>query len=332
MDFLEKIVESVLANPAPVIAVALAAFIGVVAGSVVSGLWRLVFRTIPRGIRYKIWPFCFGLYMKAQIKYRRWRAKRLMATRLLQTVISMYRPTHANYLSMNPSSAGRGSYGAYTPETPSWLNNHYAATALEALFREGKIVKAKVYGRTGWPPEVLAYRFSVRRTSEPVSSEAEALETEDMCRIYQGHGMCPMELRYEYEGYSETLSARQTDHRTRVSLKDSARPCGRCWETETRENDMRVLVTNITRYDLASSATSEITGENREFQNAVFEVCLRSGVATEAPAVRRIVERGIEIRQEQLQCTCDGMAGEWTEQVTTDFRDAVRAYIQEGLG
>lgn len=332
MEFLDNILASVLKDPAALIAVALAAFIGALAAAICTGLWRFFFQTVPRVIRYKFWPFLFRLYMKAQIKYRRRRAKRLMATRLRQTPISVHPQTHALYLSMDPSRAGRGSYAADTPETPSWLNDHYVATALEALFREGEIVKANVHGATFWPPEVVDYRFSVRRTSEPVSSEADALETESMCQICLRYGMCSIDARYEYESYSETLSARQTDHLTHVSLKDSAPPCGRCWETETRETDMWVLVTNITRYDLAPSATHEITGENREFQDAVIEVCLRSGVATEAPTVRRIVERGIGIRQEQLQCTCDGMAGEWTEQMTTDFRDAIRAYVQEELG
>ena len=118
MEFLDQIVTSIQNDPAPVIAVALAALIGVVGGSIMLGLWRLFFRTIPHAIRYKSWPFCCGLFIKAQIEYRRWRAKQVMAAYLSGVTLSVPLERYEHVLRGNPLTSAASELEAIRPPKP----------------------------------------------------------------------------------------------------------------------------------------------------------------------------------------------------------------------
>ena len=88
-----------------------------------------------------------------------------------------------------------------------------------------------------------------------------------------------------------------------------------------------MLVDDITKYDLASEVTIEVTGSNREFQEAITEVCIESDCATDAATVKEIVTEAITIRRSQLSSVPVEHQAEWTEQLTTDFKSSLSAHI-----
>ena len=331
MGLLEKIVASVLNDPAPVIAVALAAFIGVVGASIWSGLWRLVVRTIPRGIRYKCWPFFFGLYIKSQIKYRSWKAKRVMETHLQPMNVRIERQAFETCLAEGPRNSTARRLEGIRPPEPKWLNDYYMANALEILSRDCKIVKAREYQSSGWPPDIVNYRFWLRRTDRTPGDEAREYETDGKCRAYQRFHECPVGQRFEAKRCVETVAVHRTRDAVYLVLKDQAPPCAWCWETVSRNEDIRWLVLSITDREFAKLATKRITGEDQEFQEVVIMACSENKVASDVQSIKDIVARGIEIRREQLESVGLGASTEWTEQQTAEFSDALDAYIQDGL-
>ena len=53
------------------------------------------------------------------------------------------------------------------------------------------------------------------------------------------------------------------------------------------EQSVRQLVDSITDYDFVHTATAEITGENREFQEAVIAVCLERQCEADVPTIKK---------------------------------------------
>ena len=331
MEFLDQIVTSIQNDPAPVIAVALAALIGVVGGSIMLGLWRLFFRTIPHAIRYKSWPFCCGLFIKAQIEYRRWRAKQVMAAYLSGVTLSVPLERYEHVLRGNPLTSAASELEAIRPPQPRWLNDYYVATALENLSRDRKIVKARQYHASVWPPKTVNYRFRLPTTDRTPAEEAHEFETDGKCKAYQSFNECPVGQRFDVQVIRETVSIREKQTRASFPLKDSAPPCERCWEKAARAQAIEPLVDSITGHDLSDDATIEITGENQEFQKAAIAVCCEGQWEPGIPIIKDIVARAIEIRREQLDSLGLGESTEWTEQLTADFSNALSAYIRDEL-
>ena len=165
-----------------------------------------------------------------------------------------------------------------------------------------------------------------------MKEQAEELEVESRCRVEQFQEWrhlsgCSEESRYDTTRYAETTAPGTTCFHTRVTPKPSAPPCSRCWERKSRERTINILVDDITKYGLASAATIEVTGSNREFQEAIMEVCIESDCATDAATVREIVTEAITIRRSQLSSVLVDHEAEWTEQLTTDFKSNLSAHI-----
>ena len=113
--------------------------------------------------------------------------------------------------------------------------------------------------------------------------------------------------------------------------QETAVPYERCWEVKTRERAIRLLVKNVIDYDLAESATVQITGDNRGFEEAVVRVCMENRREPELQNIKRIAAQAIEIRRAQLDSIGLGASTEWTEQQTVEFTDALSAFIEDDL-
>ena len=329
MEFLDQIITSIQKDPAPVVAVALAALIGTVAGSVILGLWGFFFRTIPKAIRVKCLPFCYGLFIKAQIRYRRWRSKQIMAAHLAGKPLTIPAQIYESCLAGNPLATDDSGLEAMKPPEPAWLNDYYLATALDTLSRESKIVRVREYHDSHWPPQIVNYQFWPSRADWMTAEEAREFERNGKCRAYQFSNVCPVGDRFNVRIIRETVSIRDRRFWTALPVKDSAPPCQRCWHTVARAQIIQLLVDSITEHDLKYEATIEITGENQEFQTAVIAVCCNGEWEPEIPTVKCIVERGVQIRRRQLVSSGLGQSTDWTEQLTAEFSAAVSAHIRD---
>ena len=328
VEFLDQIVASVSKDPVALIAVALAAFMGALAAAIFTGLWRFFFHIVPRFIWGRCRPYCSGFYGRARVKFRSWRAKHIMLAYLQERTIWIPPDTYADSRDVNLRTKDRSRLSAVAPTEPAWLNDGYISGALDELVRAGKLAKAEGYDQIGWPPHVGRYVFSRPKMNRSATDEAAELETEGKCRLYQGFRRCPMDERYEYEGYAKTVSAWKAQSGTRSRLRDSVPPCERCWEKHAREDVFRGLVRNMTTYDFAKEFTDDISGENEEFQEVVVTVCLLNGARTDVPSFKRIIEGAINIRRGQLDPK--GLSGstEWTEEQTAQFADALITFVQ----
>ena len=267
-----------------------------------------------------------------QNRYRMFRAKRAMRSKLAVTELRFPIDAFGRCLSQPSRTTGRQITGSIAPANPSWLNDHYVATALEALHQESKIAKAELYGRTGWPPKAEWYLFRHLKADKTAQEEIDEIETDSRCQAYQSTvNNCPMGARYEYEEFAETVSVRERRSGTYVWLKESAPPCERCWETQYRDRDIAHLVDNITRYDLADCATPEITGLHAQFQETVASVCADNQCPLEVPFIKHVVEHGIKIRQQQIQASAPPTQTEWTEELTLKFRCKLNGWLKEAL-
>ena len=184
------------------------------------------------------------------------------------------------------------------------------STALESLSDEGIIVKATRYAINSWPATPEAYSFLLPKPDESVREGANRLETNDKCVIFQNSGACSKSPRFEPKQTVETVSARETRFQFSFLLKEMAPPCDLCWEEEIREQDIRILVDNISKYDLEDIATPAITGPEGELQKTITEICIESRCQPEAKLVKSIVAEAIHIRQQQItRCTSRNQYG-----------------------
>ena len=297
--------------------------------AVVLSLSEKIQRLTSAVLRWPVWTIILGFYRTNKNKYRLHLAKKAMHAKLDDTAITIPIGTYDSCRRQSPNTATRGQLESITPEQPPWLNDHSVATALEHLANEGKIVKAPLYDAMSFPPSRLSYLFQRRLTNKPVQEEANDIETNSKCAIYQSFDHCPMELRYERKGYAETIDPQTTRFGTKTWLKECALPCERCWDKASRAADIWGLVENITEHDLVETATREITGENREFQETVIKVCVDSKCAAEVGTVKEILKRAIDIRRHQLESVDPDFRFEWPAQLTEDFSARLNTYIYE---
>ena len=277
---------------------------------------------------WKGWAIVDRWYRSGQRKYRVRRAKNSMRSKLEQTGVTISIRAYENCLTQNQHTSERDALSNITPEKPSWLNDYYVASALESLSRECKIMKAMIFELNSFPPRPVSYLFQDRKVGTTAKKQADEIETEGKCLVYQTFRECLETNRYESSGHSETVAPGSVRHVPEFRLKGEAPQCIRCWEIKERQSDIRLLVDDITRYDLATTATIKITGGNREFQEAVIATCLECQCAAEVALVKNIVERAIEIRGSQLGNLPAGNKMDWTEELTSDFTSGLRAYIE----
>ena len=251
-----------------------------------------------------------------------------MRSKLALTGITIPIRDYETCLLENRRTSERNILSPITPERPAWLNDFYVASALEALSSEGKIVKAKTFDLRGFPPSPEGYLFRTTKVGTTAKQQADEIETEGMCLVHQFFQQCFEAPRYEIGGRAETKAPGTTQFSTLSRLREDAPPCSRCWEAEERRNHIRLLVDGITRHDLAATATSEITGMDREFQEAVIATCIKSHCAAEVATIKKIVERAIEIRGSQLCHLPIGDKMNWTEELTKEFTACLHKYIK----
>ena len=278
-------------------------------------------------IHWRQWRAITNQYRKIQGWHRISRAKTIMRAELTRTTLTIPVRTYANCLAESRRMATRRELEKITPEKPKWLNDYYVARALESLASEGKIVKATRYDLGSWPPDPMKYLFKTPGKNGSAREEANGIETNSICAAYQLSRQCRIGPRHEPRDHAETTEPGSTTLRREAWLKECAPPCEKCWEKEILERDIRLLVGSITKYDLADIATTEITGENEEFQEAVIAVCTDKKCPAEAAPIKEIVRQAIEIRRRQLGSVTTNPQTEWTEQSTKGFSDCLCTHI-----
>ena len=274
------------------------------------------------------WAIVSGLYRKANTLYRVRRAKSVMRRTMEGQRVQIDMRVYETCLREDPGKATRSRLGNVTPAKPSWLNDYYVATALESLSSEGRLVKAKRYHANSWPPRPETYYFVTVSTDGATSEEADTIETNDQCAAYQSFGRCPRPSRFDWRQTAETISPTETRFHTTYSLKETAPPCEVCWEKEHRERDIRNLVDNITRYDLADVATPEIIGTNGELQETIAEVCIESPYGAEVNLIKPLIKQAIDIRQRQIACCTSRLQDEWRQGEKDRLVAALKEYIK----
>ena len=277
--------------------------------------------------RWKGWATISRLYRKAIALYRVRRAKSLMRQGLEGDRLRIRIRVYENCLRGDPSDSKRDQLEAITPAKPSWLNDYYVATALKSLIDEGKAVKATRYSVKSWPPDPEAYDFSTVNDDGSSSDEAVRVETNDKCVAYQSFGYCPRPGRFEPKHIAETISPRETRFETTFPLKDMAPPCELCWEKESRERDLRILVDNITKYDLADVASLEITGTNGELQEIIAKICIESQCEAEVGLVKPMIKQAIDVRKRQIARCASRSQCEWRQGENEELVATLEKYI-----
>ena len=279
---------------------------------------------------WKGWAIILRLYRSGQRKYRMNRAKNAMRLKLARTDVRIPITTYEDCLSENQRTLERNALSAITPGKPAWLSDYYVASALEELSRDCKVVKTTTFKLDNFPPSPQFYLFAGKKAGTSAKQQANEIETESMCLVHQLFQECLEAPRYEIGGRAETTAPGTVQFFTQSKLREGVLPCIRCWEIKTRRNNIRMLVNDITKHDLRTSATLEITGANQEFQEAVIAACVESQCVAEVAVIKKIVERAIEIRAGQIANMPTDLdhETEWTEQLTADFASSLRLYIE----
>ena len=280
-------------------------------------------------LHWKGWPIVPNRFRHYRRKFRKHRAKNIMRSKLEGTHLTIPTGIYSNCLAENDRSLKRNMLGNITPERPSWLNDYYVASALESLWREGKIVKATKFELTGFPPRPELYLFVSLKEGTTAKQQAKDIETDSQCLVNQIFRQCLKADRYDSRVYSETTGPGRVSHGNTYHLKGEGPPCNRCWEIKQLQNDIRLLVDDISRYDLGIASTIEITGSNREFQEAVIATCIESQCLAEVAPIKKVVERAIEIRGGQLGDLPVENKTDWSEELTAEFTSRLRADIEQ---
>ena len=282
-----------------------------------SGFWN-----------WKGWTIIAKIYRNTNARYRERIAKGVMRRTLEESDLRIGIRTYDSCLWEDSGKSVRAQLERITPAKPSWLNDYYVATALEALSTEGSVVKAKGYSFQSWPPKPETYYFAIVNAGKSAREETARIETDSICNVYQSFGDCQKDSRFEGKRFAETISPRETRFNTTYSLKDMAPPCDLCWEKEGRERDIRALVDSITKYDLAVIATPEITGTNEELQGAVADTCIESQCPAEVDMIKLVIKRAIELRQEQITRCTSRSQYEWLQREKEELAVTLKEYIK----
>ena len=310
----------------------IAAILGIIAIAMNAG--DRAHRLVSAIARWRVWSIARRWYQSGKRRHRLRRAKRAMFAHIKQTSVWVPVGIHERCLVEDWLTSRRDALHNIIPEKPSWLNDYFVANAMESLHSERKIAKAKPYELSNsWPPTAYRYWFLFPEPGKSIEEQADDFEVEQRCRVEQfpawrDISSCSESSRFDIAGFSETTAPRERTFGTRVTLKSNAPPCRRCWERKDREENMSLLVDSITKYDLADLTSTEITGDNQEFQTAVTAVLVDSDCPVDAPTVREIVKDAIAIRRNQLNTNSAGNREEWTQQLIKEFKSNLDSQIR----
>ena len=197
-------------------------------------------------LRWKGWAIVPNRYRYYRRKFRMHRAKNIMRSKFEGSRLTIQARIYAGCLAENHRTSNRNMLGDITPEKPSWLNDYYVASALESLWRKGKIVKATKFELNGFPPRPELYLFVCLKEGITAKQQAGLIETDSQCLVHQIFNQCLKADRYETIVYSETTAPGTTTHGTNFHLKEGAAQCSRCWDIKRRQSHIRLLV--VRRY------------------------------------------------------------------------------------
>ena len=305
----------------------IATILSIIALSMTAG--ERVHRLTSAIARWRGWGAVAGCLNSLQDKYRIRRTKNIMLAAMKHKYVSVTVGVEEfnRRLIENQSFLSRDTFQGITPEKPSWLDDHYVAAALESLSEERQIVKVTKFHLDSWPPRNRYYVF-LRRTNElTAEQQIDEVETESKCLVHQFWDECLYSPRYTAKSHAETIEPGRTNLGTAYWLRADAPPCSRCWDIKSRQSDIRSLVDSVTKYDLSAAATIEITGKGKEFQETVISACIGSHCEAEVATIRKIVEQAIEIRTAQICPLPPESRTEWGEQLTSEFKSKLEAFI-----
>ena len=163
-------------------------------------------------LHWKGWPIVPNRFRRYRRKFRKYRAKKIMRSQLEGMHLTIPIGIYSSCLTENDRSSKRNMLGNITPERPSWLNDYYVASALESLWRKGKVVKATKFELDGFPPRPEFYLFVSLKEGTTAKQQADLLETDSQCLVHQIFDQCLQPDRYERSGYSETTAPGTTSH------------------------------------------------------------------------------------------------------------------------
>ena len=299
--------------------------------ALLKSMWKEFQQLVSVVWRHKAWSILPKSYRKAKTLYRKRRAVSLIQRELEGISVRIAIHQYDNNLGEDPSASKLVHFQKVTTSRQSWLNDYYVASALESLSNRGSVVKARRFSLNSWPPRPEDYYFGLVKSDESACEETLKIETNDKCVAYQSFDRCPRPSRFEPQHTAETVSPRETRFQTSFTLKEMAPPCDLCWEIEHREQDIRILVDNITKYDLADIATVKITGPEGELQKEIVEICNESQCQADANLIKQIVKEAIDIRQQQLTRCTSRTQYEWhkgeREELVANLREFIRGRI-----
>ena len=268
-----------------------------------------------------------GLYARAKTVYRKRRAKSVMRRALQGKSVLIGIQVYADCLGLDPNESSRSQLESITPSKPSWLNDYYVATALESLSNDESVVKSERYSLNTWPPDLVRYAFHINNADISAREQAVTIETNEKCKVCQIFDLCPRESRFDCQSSAETVSASETRFTTTYVLKDRAEPCDLCWKKESLEQDIRILVEKITKYDLAHRMNVEIRGANGEFQAAVVAACIEGQCPADPEVIRSVVRQAIGIREAQIELSASKSPHDWRQNHRDDLVIGLREFL-----
>ena len=118
-------------------------------------------------------------------RYRRFKAKKAVRKHLVGKRFQIGIREFDSALNEEPVRSSRSAFEKVTPAKPRWLNDYFMAAALEELWQNGKVVKARMYPPNQWPSDPQSYLFRIPERNDSARDEAEEIETDGMCAAYQ---------------------------------------------------------------------------------------------------------------------------------------------------
>ena len=142
-------------------------------------------RLIKAIVHWKAWPAIRRRCGLVQRKCRIPRAKRAMIAMLSETDVWIPMQIYDNCLTECFRTSTRDELKEISPQSPTWLNDYYVATALERLYCERKIARGRLYWQNGFPPSPELYLFQSLKTGKTAAEQTDEIETESKCKVHQ---------------------------------------------------------------------------------------------------------------------------------------------------
>ena len=231
--------------------------------------------------------------------------RRCLEKRLL-VPIDMYK----RCLSETAAHSQLDQLAAIVPDPPRWLNDFYAANALETLVKKRRAAIANLHQHNVWPASPTLYLFVSNEAGRAAEDVAYEIETNDLCHKFQTFDLCPQDRRFDEEPFARTVAYNEVQRGESPKLRESASPCPRCWDRAADRQHMAMLVGNLLENDLRptliAQSVAHIMDEPAQywkdntlgpFMEQAVTSCIAGGLTADKrniEAVRQRVQEALE--------------------------------------